>query len=152
MSLYRKKIYGVKALHREKQILRKQLQQIEQEDFFSFGSGNTKQKRSKQKAGAETVKDTTAGKAEGNDMADYISAFSGIVNSGSFSQGLFAALPLAIRLVPGQKVKKVLGVAAKEFLGGYVKWKAIEIGYKLTKKLIVSRRQKKQAQKKEKQR
>jgi hypothetical protein len=114
-------------------MLRRQAKQADQEDLFAFDFAGKKK---------------AAGKADepqadsGNNITDYITAFSGIMGARSVIDGAMAAAPLLLRFLPNAKVKKVLGNVAKEFAGGYLKWKAIEIGFRFAKRYINARRQK----------
>lgn len=133
MKLYPKKLNSVEELRKEKRMLRKKTKEAAQDDLFSFEQPGNKKNNAQQD--------------EGNNLADYIAAFSGIMSSRSVVDGALAALPLILRLLPDAKVKKVLGNVAKEFAGGYLKWKGIELGYRFIKRYIVSRKKKHEEEK-----
>ena len=73
---------------------------------------------------------------------------------------LLSALPLKemlgtfggpiLSLVGTQVKKKVVMRLATELIGGYVKWKAVELGYKAVKSYAKARKEKKRAQNTEK--
>jgi len=113
-------------------MLRKKARQSEQESLFTPGAAH----------GPEPAASTGDGQ-----LGDYISAFSGIMGARSIIDGALAALPLVLRLLPDEKVKKLLGRAAREFGGGYLKWKAVELGYRFLRRYIVSLRHEHKAEK-----
>jgi len=139
MGLYPKRLRGVKDLEREKASLLKEIKQLEKEDIFPGAS----------LFGAEKEGDTK------NDLAG------GILNMLS---GKNALADIVIGMVKGRlakgrtrdkdeedegkksgqkrpekKEKHLLRSIAKEFIGGYLKWKAIELSYKGIKYLIRNR-------------
>jgi hypothetical protein len=133
MRLYPRKLNSVAELRSERQMLRRQAKQADQEELFSFGPGHRKSNAADKKEEFHS--------GTGNNVSDYIAAFSDIMGARSVVDGAMAAAPLLMRLLPDAKVKKVLGRVVKEFAGGYLKWKAIEVGFRLAKRYINSRRQ-----------
>lgn len=147
MKMYSKNIRNLEELEREKRRLIKERKQLEQEDIFSVEGimnniTNPKSTTSanNDNAGAsgvgslfsmsgpivgmvlDLVKDKILSKSDGGD------------NSSNITNPIL------------QKGGSILKGAAKEMIGGYLKWKAIELTYKgIT--LVVKRQKRKKAEK-----
>ena len=143
MKLYPKELKSLKDLEKEKKMLKKQARRLDKEDIFSvnglLGKGKAKDKD----------KDDDDHK---NSLLDLIPISNPIV---SVLLGV-----LQRRLMGGKKLSgkqgftpahsnPVAGIAmkiGKEFIGGYIKWKAIELAFKGAK-MIVKKVKEKRAEK-----
>lgn len=117
MKLYTKQLNSIDELKREKQRLKKELKEKEQKGFFSLSDvlpGND-----------------APGKGDG-----IINKAAGMLG-GSGITGLLMNIggPL-LSMATGKAKNKILKTVAKEFLGGYVKWKAVELGYRAVKMAV----------------
>ncbi len=137
MKLYPKKLKSIEELELEKRRLKAELASIEKDDLFSVDDlmGDA----------ADTITNRFSKSAIGKIMPDVsgslLSVLTGAVSdfaAGSKKKGLKGI---------EKKISSVIGGAAKEFVGGYLKWKAIELSYKGIK-MVISRQKKKKAEKK----
>jgi len=137
MRLYPKKLRNIEDLERERKLLLKESRRLEKEDFLSLESILGKNK------------------AQGKGAAD---------NEGSLLDFLPVSNPLVSQVIKWilrrisakndkpkeekkdskekKQEKNILASIAKEFVGGYLKWKAIELACKGIKRFIKSRREK----------
>lgn len=133
MRLYPKKLNNIEELNAEKQLLQSQIEQIDPDGWFSL--------KVKDKASAAANTDTKQ-------------PFGGsIVNSLLDAGGidmLLQLLPLFKSKTKKKEPEKnkeddkpnLLIRAGVEFVGGYLKWKAIELSYKGLKKILTKRNKK----------
>jgi len=147
MKMYSKNIRNLEELEREKRRLIKERKQLEQEDIFSIEGimnnvTNPKSTTSANNdiAGASGMDNlfSMSGPIVGmvlDLVKDKILSKSDCGNNSSLASNLIL-----------QKGGTVLKSAAKEMIGGYLKWKAIELTYKgIT--LIVKRQKRKKTEK-----
>jgi hypothetical protein len=125
MKLYPRQLNNLDELKREKEALKANIKRIEDEGFFS-------------------IEDILPAKmldgAEGDSM---MSKLTDLVSSGSVKEVLTSIAGPALSLLGTGIEKRALKKVAKEFLGSYVKWKAIELGYKGIKMWLDSRKKEK---------
>jgi hypothetical protein len=124
MKLYPKNINGAVQLQKEKEKLQQKLKATTRTGIFSLKSGNDK------------------------DVAVNKSNFMGIPGTSSLDL-LLKILPviLGARGKKNKEKKKGGNIFVKvgfEFIGGYLKWKAVELAYKGARKLISSNKKKKE--------
>jgi hypothetical protein len=120
MGLYHKQLNSVADLRREKKRL--------------------KIDRKVARKNAEAVEQAKEGSEEGNPLASFISMAGELLSSKSTKSALSGiAMPL-FSMALGRAKHGFLQKAAKEVIGGYIKWKAIDYGVTLAMRFI--RRQK----------
>ena len=145
MGFYRKRLNGIDDLERERKALRKEREELEQEEFFSlkdlFGAGKSR----------------VQGKSHSEDNTDDKEKDAGIAGLESLL-GLLptAATPLlsiltgmlenTVGIAVGKKGKHIALKLAREVIVGYLKWKAVELGYKGAKHLIKKKKEKREGQ------
>ena len=145
MKLYPKKLTGVAALKQEKKRLHEESRRLEEEDFLTVkevlgGSGNNKDKKDK--------KD----KDKQGSLLDLLPISNPLVGQ-VVSIALSKLMPRNERPREApraeesdrKKEKSLVQKAAVEFIGGYLKWKAIELTYKSIRSLVKSRQEQKEA-------
>ncbi|PZF72375.1 hypothetical protein [Taibaiella soli] len=149
MKLYPRKLHTVGELKKEKQRLLKQRRALDKEDLLSFddvlgsvgsGIGSIFRKKKKKKKDGSYQ--------EGNDNAsiDYIALASDLLTSGFGVNTLIdVGLPLFTKFSP--QIKKGAFKVSKEVLGGYVKWKAVELGYRFVRSMLSKHKAKNAKQK-----
>lgn len=121
MKLYNKKLRSLADLKHEKQLLMRE-QQIarkhQKDPFSALLNGNGK------KDNAET------------DGIDWVSMMTKLLagNSIPFKIALSLATPLLGKI--GRKGSSTVKKIAFEVLGGYIKWKAVDMGFRLVKKML----------------
>ena len=138
MRLYPKRLRDKQSLEREKKILLKEKKELDKEDFLSL----------------EGILNKTGMGGEGGEGGSILDLLSGagiplkmLVN---IAQGIFTKKEKEPRKEKSKERtaersgKSVLGVVAREFIGGYLKWKAIELSYKGIRLIIKARREKKE--------
>jgi hypothetical protein len=122
MRLYPKKLNNIKELKRERYKLRRQLKEYKEEGIFS---GKTKK---------------TSTKSSKKDLLSTVADF--FFNSPFANIALNLGAPIAGRA--GKKAGKGIFNIGKEVIGGYAKWKALELGYRWARRFIHSNKEKKQ--------
>lgn len=146
MGFYRKKINGIEALERERKALLKEKDALEGEPFFSFedilggvkkGAGVAAEDGEEDDGGGISLLGSLAGMLPGV-AGPLMNVVMGLVGSKLGSSGVGAVI--------GKKGKNIALKLAKEVVGGYLKWKAIELGYKGAKHLVKKRKEKKAGQ------
>ena len=132
MALYPKKLKNREDLEREKRALLREKEELEKSDPFSIEGllGNSKKEGGEEGPGG--LFDLLQGSGP---LAGIIS---GLVKKGfeKMDKKSGAAKP------EEKKENSLLKSLAKEFIGGYLKWKAIELSYKGIRYLIRSRKEK----------
>ena len=125
MRLYPRQLNSLDELKREKEALKATIRRIEDEGFFS-------------------IEDILPAKAADGIEGDSIMAkLTDLVSSGNAKEILVSIAGPALSLLGTGIEKRALKKVAKEFLGSYVKWKAIELGYKGIKMWLESRKKEK---------
>lgn len=146
MKIYVKKMRNKEDLEREKRLLIKERKRIEDEGFFSFsdligGSAGIGKKESTGNLSEILSPDliSMAGPVIG-----MLSGVLGRAFAGSKDRGETTGTQKAMKNIVNRG-GSLLGATAKELIGGYLKWKAIELSYKGIK-LIVKRQKRKKAE------
>lgn len=120
MKLYKKQLSSIEELKLEKQKLKKKLKDT---DVFSMPEN------SKEDAGLSG--------------ANLVGTVADLISSPSIA-GTVGSIAMPLVSLAGKKIqKKYFLRIAKEFIGGYAKWKAIELAYKAARSYIKSRKRKK---------
>ena len=147
MKMYSKNIRNLEELEREKRRLIKERKQLEQEDIFSvegimnnITSPKSTTSSNNDIAGASGMSSLFSMSGPIVGMAFDLVKDKILSKSDGGNNSSLASNPIL------QKGGTVLKSAAKEMIGGYLKWKAIELTYKgIT--LIVKRQKRKKAEK-----
>ena len=138
MKLYPKKLRGIEDLEKEKKLLVRQSRQLEKEDFLSLENLTTGKKKGKEKDESSAAS-----------LIDLLPISNPYVKMGlDFLVKRFTAARKEKKEAPAQNTaphKSKLRAIAIEFIGGYLKWKAIELSYKGIK-LIIKRSKERKAQ------
>jgi len=138
MRLYPKKLRGIEDLEKEKKLLLRQSRQLEKEDFLSLDNLTAGKKKSKDKDDSPAAS-----------LVDLLPISNPFVKMGlDFLVKRFTASRKERKEAPSQNTaphKSKLKAIAIEFIGGYLKWKAIELSYKGIK-LIIKRSKEREAQ------
>jgi hypothetical protein len=121
MKFYTKQLNSLDELKREKQALKDQLKKTESEGFFS-------------------VSDVLPLKKGGDDK-DWTSQLSSIIDNVDAKELIIALAGPALGLLGDKIEKHTLKKIAKEFLGSYVKWKAIELAYVGIKAMLTKKKE-----------
>jgi hypothetical protein len=116
MKLYHKQLNSLDELKLEKQRLKAVLNKTEQEGFISMN-------------------DILPLKKEG-DNKDLVSQLTGLLDNVGAKELVMSLAGPALGLLGDKIEKHTLKKIAKEFLGSYVKWKAIELAYAGIRALI----------------
>ena len=143
MKLYSEKLNNLKDLEREKRQLKKELRDLEEEDFFSLssllgGTDDSGKGKNKKEKGQE---------ASGGimDMLPMLSPVIGMV--WPLIQSRLVARPAknAAKTANTEErpARNVIKKVAIEIITGYLKWKAIELSYKGIKVIIKKQKEKK---------
>lgn len=122
MRIYPKKLHNLADLEREKEVLKYAEKQTSLDELFSLDGllGNKKASSKKDKRSSDGP-----GLGSKLDIARMV-----------LDAALALGLPRGLRRAEKQKAaaenpkKSMLATAAKEFAGGYLKWKAISLGLK----------------------
>ena len=140
MRLYPKKLRSVEDLEREKKLLRKESKAMDVDSLLSLEGILGKKKK-----GSE--------KEEGSSLLDFLPVSNPLVDLlVKFVQQKLAkrvrnsTANYAPQAESKKKSRNPLKSAAIEFIGGYLKWKAIELSYKGIRHLIKKRKEKSAAQ------
>ena len=139
MRLYPKKLRNIHDLEREKKLLLKQTRRMDKDDLFSLDGLTTGKKKGKvkeEKSSASFV-----------DMLPIsnpvISTLLSLLEKRLLKKSDKEAYLEYASPVLGKKHKSILAKIAKEFVLGYLKWKAIELSYKGAKVIVKKLKQKK---------
>ena len=142
MKLYPKKLSDIKSLEKEKARLLRKRGKLEQGNFLLSGilssSGN--------KGGKDDDDDTTAG--SGNELFALAEPLIQIARDIVIARLTKKSAPAEEEYenaAPQKKQNSILRRMAFEFIGGYLKWKAIELGFKGLRRLLRARANKKSA-------
>jgi hypothetical protein len=126
MKLYPKKLHSIEELKREKHVLKYAIKHSGSDNFLSMGGGKGKKKKKKEKS----------------DATDWM-AIAGDLLTSKHAGDIAMTLGLPLLKIFGLKAgKSVFGNVAKEMLGGYIKWKLVEISYKTALRFIRSKQHK----------
>lgn len=135
MKLYSKKLRGIEDLEREKKRLKKQAKQLDKEDFMSLGKTGDKKKSGSAEKSSSLLEMLPIDNP-------IISLLLPIIEKKLLSR-IGGGKESSRKLVDtGAPKKNIPLFIAKEFIGGYLKWKAIELSYKGVKRLIKKRKEK----------
>jgi hypothetical protein len=120
MRLYPKKLSSVRELKRERHKLRLQLKEYKEQGIFAGGTKKSSAKGAKK------------------DVISSIADF--------FFNSPFASLALnlgssAVKSRVGKKAGKGIFNIGKELVGGYAKWKALEVGYRWARRFVKSKKE-----------
>ncbi len=137
MRLYQKKLRSVEDLERERKLLQKEVQRIEEEGFLSvdgvLGS------KGKGGGGIESLIDILP---ISNPM---VAMLLKLVQRKFAAKAEGSKYEPTKESYPQKKGKSPIKSIAIEFIGGYLKWKAIELSYKGIRHLMKKRKEKKDA-------
>lgn len=132
MKLYPKKLHSLSELEREKKTMKYALKQIDIEDMFSLGG----------------LLDNSKGK---NETEKNTSPLNGLLGSPLFGTIMNVVVPM-LKKRSSQKEKadkneephkkNIVKSAAIELIGGYLKWKAVDLSIKGIKKLLHKKKDK----------
>lgn len=137
MALYKKKLRSVSELEREKQKLLKKSRELEQDDIFTLKgiSGSKQINLSKE----SLLFDFLPGKNQAVDM------LLKLVKNKFANKEPQEEESEPVKAPPRKKKSKdLLKTVAKEFIGGYLKWKAIELSYKGIRYMIKKKKEAKE--------
>ena len=135
MKLYPKKLRNIDDLEREKERLLKEKQALENEQFFSInGISGSKKAEGKESEGLAS-------------LLEFLPVSNPLVSTVvKMVQSVFSKKDKETS-APGKKEhahakpgKNILTSVATEFIGGYLKWKAIELSYKAIRHIIRNRK------------
>lgn len=123
MKLYPRKINSVTDLKHERRSLKSKIREHEADGWLSFGEKNTK---------------AEAEHKQGN--KDILSIIGNLFFNNPFAD---IALSLGAPLLKktGKSAGKTAFTVAKELIGGYAKWKAIELGYRWVRRMVKKRKE-----------
>jgi hypothetical protein len=120
MKLYPRQLRSMEELKREKSVLKYVRRQTTKENLLPIDAG---------------VPGSGTGPGGG-----LMAALGGLMGARTLFDGALAAgLPL-LRYMPMRTQKNVLRTVAREFIGGYLRWKMIQMGYRGLKMIIHARR------------
>jgi len=140
MKLYRKQLNSLDELKQEKARLLLLRKKTEQEDLFSLGDINPLGKKEGKKAAKAKVAEEEH--EEGNAFGNIAEMLGGFVDA-DMLQSILGTAGGVLAGFTGKKLRtKVLIPLAKELLGAYVKWKAVELGFMAVKHFVKSRKKK----------
>ncbi len=132
MRLYPKKLRNIEDLEREKQLLLRQSRKLDKEEFLSFESLLA---GGKSQDGGGGVAETLLGLLPVSNPI--VSKLVGLAVK-QLSKRATTSAP-AEECPPEKGNKNILRKIAVEFIGGYLKWKAVELSYKGIKRVMNSR-------------
>jgi hypothetical protein len=145
MQLYPKRLRNIDDLERERKLVLKQKQRLEKEDLFSSGESSGKKgskTRDKEEVGGGALSSLIGLLPIGNNpLVGIVVGFAEQYFAGRSERRSKKAFSQPND--EGKKHKNVLGSLAVEFIGGYLKWKAIELSYKGIKLIIKKNKEKK---------
>ena len=141
MKMYSRQIKSVADLRKEKARLEKQCRQLEQDAVNEVTNIRL--------PGLGAIAENARAKAGSGGLESLL---------GNIIPGAAPVLKIVEDLIPGgsniaesirKKTTKLAGGAAKEIIGGYLKWKAVELGFRGIRYFISTRKKKKAAKAKE---
>jgi len=139
MRLYPKKLHSIEELKREKAALLLRRDLTDAEDMFSMDDiiPSFGKKNKKEKATGKTESDHVAEPGDG-----ILGMLSGVLETVDISD-IFTIVSRPLEALAGKKIRdKVILPVAKELLGGYLKWKAAELGFKAAKHFVKKKKKK----------
>lgn len=124
MALYTRQLNSLDELKKEQQRLKQELKDREEKGFFSMkdvlpGGSEKDAKDDKEDDGTDNL----------------LSKAAGILGNSNASMLLNLAGPL-LSIATGKAQSKILKTVAKELFGGYIKWKAVELGYRAVRMAV----------------
>jgi hypothetical protein len=138
MKFYKKRLNSLEELRREKKALNKAVKQSRNEVLHPLSGGKDDTKAKTTDEGDDGI----AGK-----LGDIMSLATGFISSNPLVSTFLLPIVQKYALKAGKSVGKAgAGIGfkiAKELLGGYLKWKAIELGVKGASKLVKNQTEKK---------
>jgi hypothetical protein len=136
MKLYPKKLRSIEDLERERKVLLRECRQLDKEEFLSPGK----------KSNGDSKKTNN----EEGSLLDLLPISNPLVSQllkmvwRLFSKKENNPAPIDKPYIPDKKQNKNrIKSFAIEFIGGYLKWKAIELSYKAIRHIISTRKVKK---------
>lgn len=151
MKLYLKKLRNADELEREKRLLIKEKKRLENEDFFPglsiSGIVNSTDASSQKTASAQQPAADNVTSGIMSMAAPLAGLLFDIVQQRIMGTGKSGGNESIANSIIDKTVKKggnMLGVAAKEVIGGYLKWKAIELSYKGVTLIVRKQKKKKE--------
>jgi hypothetical protein len=127
MKLYPKKLSSLEELKREKQELKARLAKTNEEGFFSM---------------TDVLPSNDGKNEEEDDEAPLLSKLTDTLNN-TGAMELISSIGGPLLGIIGEKIeRKTMARLAKEVLGGYAKWKAIELIYRGVKMLVEKQKEK----------
>ena len=140
MRLYPKKLRNLEDLEREKKLLRKEIKAMDADTFLSLESILGKKKKGSEKEESGSLFDFLP---VSNSLVDLVVKF---VQQKLAKRERNSGATYTQQAEPKKKSRNPLKSVAIEFIGGYLKWKAIELSYKGIRHLIKKRKEKSAAQ------
>jgi hypothetical protein len=142
MRLYPKKLHSIDDLERERKLVLKQREQLEQGEFLSVEGllGNI----------GKGAKDARGAGGSVFDMLSFLPISNPLFDTAiKLAQGWFAnrsdrKAPVTKENKKKKKGKNPIASIAMEVIGGYLKWKAVELSIKGVKHIINTRREHKE--------
>ena len=131
MGFYPKRLRSVKDLEREKELLLKEKLELEQEHFFSIDAITGSKKSGDNASESEGLGALLEFLPVSNPLVSLLTK----MVQGWFSKKENKA-PDDKKRTGKKQEKSLLKSIAAEFIGGYLKWKAIELAYKGIKYII----------------
>lgn len=128
MKLYSKQLNSLAALKKEKQKQRLLCKKNAPENWLSLKNNTDPNSK-------------TETQATGNLLLDTISSFT---DSASLLSPLLKYAPKVITAKPAKSIGSGIWAIVKEIGGGYLKWKALELGTKGIKSIIKAQKKKKE--------
>lgn len=144
MGFYRKKLNGVDDLARERVALLKEKEGLENEQFFSLEGILGNGKKGDKGKDEDAAVNEEEGELPGLDsLLALLPAAAPLVN---IVMGMVGDKAGDLGAAIGKKGKNIALKLAKEVIGGYLKWKAIELGYKGIRQLLKKTKEKQEGQ------
>lgn len=138
MGFYPKKLRNCKDLEREKALLLKEKRELEQEQLFSFEGILGSKKGESKESGQEGLGALLGFLPLSNPLVSLlIKTAKGMFSKKENEEACDKSIHTSRK--PGKSFLKSIAV---EFIGGYLKWKAIELTYKGIRLIIKSRKKK----------
>ena len=139
MDFYPKKLDGLAALRKEKEKLKAEADEMEAEGFFSLSNltGSAAQQAEDKSGGEESDSP--------NGLLAMLLPMAGPVfsNISSFLPTMGGGLASMVK----GRAKNILFSVGKEVIGGYLKWKAVELSVKGVRYLVKKAKEKRQENK-----
>lgn len=114
MRLYPKRLNGLKDLQREKLLLKKEREELTIHHVLSEQTGN--------------LRDAMPGKIAG--------ALLDNINIESVGSVILSFLPIAVQNIVGRKIKRTVLSVAGTVITGFLKWEAVELGFRGLRLLV----------------